>query len=63
MSRSMNTLVVVTGVWCAAALLVGVAVGGWIGTCRRTLDQADDWVLWESELAGSSPVPYPTPGR
>ena len=59
----MNTLVVVTGVWCAAALVVGVAVGGWIGACRRTLDQADDWVLWESELAGSVPVPHAASDR
>jgi hypothetical protein len=59
----MNPLVVATGVWCAAALLVGVAVGRWIGACRRSLDQADDWVLWESELAGSAPVPNAAPGR
>ena len=53
----MNTLVVVTGAWCAAALLVGVAVGGWLGSCRRTLDTSDDWVLWECELAGTAPGP------
>jgi len=52
----MNTLVVVTGVWCAAALVVGVAMGGWLGACRRALDASDDWVLWECEMAGSAPI-------
>ena len=41
--------------------MVGVAIGGWIGACRRTLDAADDWVLWESELAGSARVSNATP--
>jgi len=62
MERPMNTLVVVTGVWCAAALLVGVAVGGWLRGCRRTRDVADDWVLWECELAGTA-TPWAASGR
>jgi hypothetical protein len=60
----MNTIVVVTGIWCAAALLVGVAVGGWLGACRRTLDASDDWVLWEGEMAGTGPTaPTGSPAR
>ncbi len=47
----MNTLIVVTGAWCAAAVITGIVVGSWLGACRRALDTSDDWVLWECELA------------
>ena len=49
----MNMLVVMTGAWCAAAVVVGVAVGGWLRAAHRSLDIADDWVLWECELAAT----------
>jgi hypothetical protein len=57
----MNTLVVVTGAWCAAAVIVGIAVGGWLGACHRSLDSSDDWVLWECELASTKPDEPATP--
>jgi len=51
----MNMLVL-TGAWCAAAVVVSVAVGGWLAACHRSLDVSDDWVLWECELAGTKPA-------